>query len=64
MIPKKPAPASIRGGYRFSEKIMLNNKLKAKRRLNPSAISFQNMIAARGWSGEPARERARAQQES
>jgi len=28
MIPKKPAPDLIRGGYRFSEKIMLNrNKL-------------------------------------
>jgi hypothetical protein len=23
MIPKKPAPDLIRGGYRFSEKIML-----------------------------------------
>jgi hypothetical protein len=23
MIPKKPAPDAIRGGYRFSEKIML-----------------------------------------
>jgi hypothetical protein len=23
MIPKKPAPHLIRGGYRFSEKIML-----------------------------------------
>jgi hypothetical protein len=23
MIPKKPAPDVIRGGYRFSEKIML-----------------------------------------
>jgi len=24
MIPKKPAPDLIRGGHRFSEKIMLN----------------------------------------
>jgi len=27
MIPKKPAPDLIRGGNRFSEKIMLNKKL-------------------------------------
>jgi hypothetical protein len=27
MIPKKPAPDSIRGGYRFSEKIMLHPTL-------------------------------------
>jgi hypothetical protein len=27
MIPKKPAPDSIRGGNRFSEKIMLRKKL-------------------------------------
>jgi hypothetical protein len=26
MIPKKPAPDMIRGGYRFSEKIMLKTK--------------------------------------
>jgi hypothetical protein len=26
MIPKKPAPDLIRGGYRFSEKIMLQQK--------------------------------------
>jgi hypothetical protein len=25
MIPKKPAPDAIRGGYRFSEKIMLGD---------------------------------------
>ena len=24
MIPKRPAPDAIRGGYRFSEKIMLH----------------------------------------
>ena len=29
MIPKKPAPHSMRGGYRFSEKIMLNQKAAA-----------------------------------
>jgi hypothetical protein len=26
MIPKKPAPDLIRGGYRFSEKIMLHQE--------------------------------------
>jgi hypothetical protein len=26
MIPKKPAPHLMRGGRRFSEKIMLRNK--------------------------------------
>ena len=26
MIPKKPAPDLIRGGYRLSEKIMLNER--------------------------------------
>jgi hypothetical protein len=29
MIPKKPAPDLIRGGYRFSEKIMLKQKAEA-----------------------------------
>src|SRR5215471_20945625 len=28
MIPKKPAPDLIRGGYRFSEKIMLHHRLE------------------------------------
>jgi len=28
MIPKKPAPDLIRGGYRFSEKIMLQQSEK------------------------------------
>src|SRR5882724_5040759 len=28
MIPKKPAPDLIRGGHRFSEKIMLNRKVE------------------------------------
>jgi hypothetical protein len=27
MIPKKPAPHLMRGGYRFSDKIMLNQKV-------------------------------------
>jgi hypothetical protein len=27
MIPKKPAPDLIRGGYRFSDKIMLTEKV-------------------------------------
>jgi hypothetical protein len=30
MIPKKPAPDLIRGGYRFSEKIMLRQEAKAE----------------------------------
>jgi len=29
MIPKKPAPDLIRGGYRFSEKIMLKQEAGA-----------------------------------
>ena len=29
MIPKKPAPDVIRGGYRFSEKIMLKQEARA-----------------------------------
>jgi len=41
MIPKKPAPDLIRGGPRFSEKIMLNQKAGAssdstKIRLQPA----------------------------
>ena len=28
MIPKKPAPDLIRGGYRFSDKIMLHQKCR------------------------------------
>jgi hypothetical protein len=29
MIPKKPAPRLMRGGYRFSEKIMLDQAGRA-----------------------------------
>jgi hypothetical protein len=29
MIPKKPAPDLIRGGHRFSEKIMLQQEARA-----------------------------------
>jgi hypothetical protein len=29
MIPKKPAPDLIGGGYRFSEKIMLHQESRA-----------------------------------
>jgi hypothetical protein len=34
MIPKKPGPDLIRGGHRFSEKIMLKQQAKAKYRFN------------------------------
>jgi hypothetical protein len=34
MIPKKPAPDLIRGGYRFSEKIMLRKRVRALWRFN------------------------------
>jgi len=40
MIPKKPAPDLIRGGYRFSEKIMLKQQAKAKWRSNPTSSRF------------------------
>jgi len=30
MIPKKPAPHLMRGGYRFSEEIVLQQELKAR----------------------------------
>jgi hypothetical protein len=38
MIPKKPAPDVIRGGHRFSEKIMLKKLERMAIRLN--AISL------------------------
>jgi hypothetical protein len=31
MIPKKPAPDLIRGGYRFSEEIMLKQRSRVGR---------------------------------
>jgi perosamine synthetase len=30
MIPKRPAPDAIRGGYRFSEEIMLQHEVRAR----------------------------------
>jgi hypothetical protein len=38
MIPKKLAPGLIRGGYRFSEKIMLKRKT-----LEPDPIQFDRI---------------------
>jgi hypothetical protein len=43
MIPKKPAPDLIRGGHRFSEKIML--KQKAFDRVRPQGGTWY--LAAR-----------------
>jgi hypothetical protein len=34
MIPKKPAPDLIRGGNRFSDKIMLKENVRDTRRFN------------------------------
>jgi len=34
MIPKKPAPDAIRGGYRYWEKIMPKQKTEAKYRFD------------------------------
>jgi hypothetical protein len=34
MIPKKPAPDAIRGGVRFSDKIMLKDKGESLIRFN------------------------------
>jgi hypothetical protein len=41
MIPKKPAPDAIRGGNRFSEKIMLDKKL--------TNVFFAERLAARRY---------------
>jgi hypothetical protein len=35
MIPKKPAPDLIRGGYRLSEKIMLQQNVAADHAATP-----------------------------
>jgi hypothetical protein len=48
MIPKKPAPDLIRGGYRFSEKIMLNQEAKAKFRFNQNHFALA-MLDSAGW---------------
>jgi hypothetical protein len=44
MIRKKPAPHLMRGGYRFSEKIMLNQKPSA--RIAHFAVSGARMKVA------------------
>jgi hypothetical protein len=38
MIPKKPAPDLIRGGNRFSEKIMLLQNVRDAALIQPKAI--------------------------
>jgi hypothetical protein len=38
MIPKKPAPDLIRGGHRFSEKIMLQQKSMIPKKPAPDLI--------------------------
>jgi hypothetical protein len=52
MIPKKPAPNSIRGGYRFSEKTLLKQQAKAKQRIDLKSFRFKrrdnNQIAHYG----------------
>jgi hypothetical protein len=49
MIRKKPAPHLMRGGYRFSEKIMLNQETKSAMviRLDPIALWDWPYISAR-----------------
>jgi len=51
MIREKRAPDLIRGGCRFSEKIMRNNKLKRNDGSTPFRVSI--MIAANPHSGQP-----------
>ena len=47
MISKKPAPALIRGGCRFSEKIMLQRKnIAPPRRGKPPAFLIVTGVAA------------------
>jgi hypothetical protein len=46
MIPKKPAPDLIRGGYRFSEKIMRNHKDNVRRPVSLSAPSATVRVTA------------------
>jgi hypothetical protein len=46
MIRKKPAPDPIRGGNRFSEKIMLHQKARAQS-LQSEAIALDAVAAER-----------------
>jgi hypothetical protein len=46
MIPKKPAPDPIGGGYRFSEKIMLN--CHCRRLVHAALLGIAMRIAAGG----------------
>jgi hypothetical protein len=48
MIPKKLAPDAIRGGYRFSEKIMLEQQAKAKSFRFSANVSFAKALRRRG----------------
>jgi hypothetical protein len=41
MIPKKPAPDLIRGGCRFSEKIMLHQQARAGWRFEDKVITLK-----------------------
>ena len=52
MIPKKPAPDLIRGGYRFSEKTMLTNKLERDDDSKKSDHALGEKTAS--WVGIPA----------
>ena len=45
MIPKKPAPDLIRGGNRFSEKIMLKHMMDGQSRANTMLASQPVNIA-------------------
>jgi len=47
MIRKSPPRTPIRGGYRFSEKIMRKQQAKAKYRINPKPFRFRNSQKAR-----------------
>jgi hypothetical protein len=46
MIPKKPAPDLIRGGYRFSEKIMLKERALSAGERSCAACRFFTGAAA------------------
>jgi hypothetical protein len=46
MIPKKPAPDLIRGGSRFSEKIMLKQKLD----FDPIPIGSKSEAGKAQWA--------------
>jgi hypothetical protein len=46
MIPKKPAPHAMRGGKRFSEKILLQKKLRSGAwiRAGATAVNASELI--------------------